>query len=36
MKWAKIIWNADIPPSTSFIVWRLIRTKNAYKWELTY
>jgi len=25
--WAKLIWNAAIPPSKSFLVWRLIHRK---------
>jgi ribonuclease HI len=27
LHWAKLIWNADIPPSKSFLVWRLMHDK---------
>jgi hypothetical protein len=26
-KWAKLIWNADVPPSKSILVWRLMHQK---------
>jgi hypothetical protein len=27
LHWAKLIWNVDIPPSRSFLVWRLMHEK---------